>query len=328
MRLRIATFNLETLDAGPDVVPPLGERIAALQPLFLRLDADVFCLQEVNAQKAGKRKRRSFMALDELLSGTKLAAFHRVSTESARGGPSDVHNLVVLSRWPIAARRQLRNDLVPAPRYRLVTAAPAADKAAPIQWDRPLLYAGIDLPNGRRLHVVNLHLRAPLASFVPGQKKSPFVWKTASGWAEGFYVAAMKRTGQALEARLLVDQLFDAEPEALIAVAGDLNAETRETPVRALCGDIEETGNPSLSSRMLSLVESDVPRDKRFSVLHRGLRLMLDHMLVSPALERAHRHSQILNETLADEYYAYIAGEHAKDSFHAPVVADFEVQDD
>ena len=41
-------------------------------------------------------------------------------------------------------------------------------------------------------------------------------------------MAAMKRSGQALEARLTVDAIFDAEPEALIAVAGDFNAEAAE----------------------------------------------------------------------------------------------------
>ncbi len=39
-RLRIATFNLESLDDRPDVDPPLEARIAALRPQLLRLVAD------------------------------------------------------------------------------------------------------------------------------------------------------------------------------------------------------------------------------------------------------------------------------------------------
>jgi hypothetical protein len=36
---------------------------------------------------------------------------------------------------------------------------------------------------------------------VPGQKAEPFAWKTVSDWAEGFFAAAVKRAGQALELR-------------------------------------------------------------------------------------------------------------------------------
>ena len=46
-----------------------------------------------------------------------------------------------------------------------------------------------------------------------------------SGWAEGFFAAAIKRAGQALELRLAVERIFDAEPNAVIAVCGDFNAE-------------------------------------------------------------------------------------------------------
>ena len=40
-------------------------------------------------------------------------------------------------------------------------------------------------------------------------------------WAEGYFLSAVKRNGQALEARMLVDQIFSGAPDAMIAVAGD-----------------------------------------------------------------------------------------------------------
>jgi endonuclease/exonuclease/phosphatase family metal-dependent hydrolase len=324
-RLRIATFNLESLDDRPDAEPPLAERVRVLRPLLRRLDADVLCLQEVNAQETAKRRPRQFAALDVLLQGTPYATYHRAASTGPGGGPVDVHNLVTLSRWPIAEQRQIRNDLVGAPRYRLVTASPAADAEQEVTWDRPLLYTAIALPDGRRLHVLNLHLRAPLAAFVPGQKLAPFVWKSVAGWAEGYYLAAMKRTGQAVEARLFVDRLFDADPDALIAVAGDLNAEARETPVRALYGDPEDTGNEALAERALTPIETAIPKDRRFSVLHHGLKLMLDHLMVSARLKAAHRAVDIFNDALPDEYLAWVNGERIAGSFHAPVVADFDL---
>src|SRR5690606_21989510 len=149
------------------------------------------------------------------LEGTPLAAFHRASTMSrgrhAEPWVADIHNLVVLSRWPIAAVRELRGELVEPPAWRPA----AADAASPLPWDRPLLHVRIDLPGGRPLHVIDLHLRAPIAADRPGAKEAPFVWRSAAAWAEGFYIAALKRAGQALEARLLVDALQDADPEAL-----------------------------------------------------------------------------------------------------------------
>jgi endonuclease/exonuclease/phosphatase family metal-dependent hydrolase len=326
-RLRLATFNLENLDDRPNAALSLDERVRALRPLLQRIDADVLCLQEVNAQETAKRQPRRYAALEALLEGTPYASFQRAATTGPSGGPADVHNLVTLSRWPIATQRQILNDLVSAPRYRLTTAIPAADAEQEVSWDRPLLYAAVSLPNGRRLHVLNLHLRAPLAAFIPGQKLAPFVWKTVAGWAEGFYLSTMKRTGQALEARLFVDSLFDADPHALIAVAGDLNAEARETPVRAIYGDPEDTGNAALAQRALSPIETAIPEDRRFSVLHHGLKLMLDHLLVSAQLRKSHRATDVFNDALPDEYLAWAKGVHFAGSFHAPVIADFELPD-
>lgn len=323
-RLRIATFNLESLDNRAEG-PSLASRVAALAPLLCRVDADVLCLQEVNAQETEKRQPRSFAALDAVLASTPYASFHRGDSGGA-GGPRDLHNLVTLSRWPIAEQRAIRHELVAAPVYRPVTASPAA-AVMEVTWDRPFLYTAVGLPDGRRLHALNLHLRAPLAAFVPGQKLAPFVWKTVGGWAEGFYLATMKRSGQALEARLFVDRLFDRDPDALVAVAGDLNAEARETPVRAIYGDPEDTGNQALAGRALSPIETAFPEARRFSVLHHGLKLMLDHLMVSPQLKRAYRAVDILNEALPDEYFAWAKGMEIAGSFHAPVVADFDLPD-
>ena len=326
-RLRIATFNLENLDDRPGADPSFADRLGVLRPLMQRIDADVFCLQEVNAQETEKRQPRRFAALDALLQSSSYAGYHRAASAGSGGGPADVHNLVTLSRWPIAEQRQIRNELVRPPRYRLASAIPPAEREIEVTWDRPLLYTAVALPNGRRLHVLNLHLRAPLAAFIPGQKLAPFVWKTVGGWAEGFYLSTMKRTGQALEARLFVDRLFDADPDALIAVAGDLNAEARETPVRAIYGDPEDTGNEVLAERALSPIEAEVPADRRFSVLHHGLKLMLDHLMVSVQLKRAHRAIDIFNEGLPDEYVAWVKGEQTAGSFHAPVIAEFDLPD-
>ena len=105
-----------------------------------------------------------------------------------------------------------------------------------------------------------------------------------SGWAEGFFLAAVKRAGQALEVRLLVDRLFDADADALIVVCGDFNADVHEVPVRTIRGDEEDAGNPHLAARTLVPVERSLADSRRFSVVHHGRPQMLDHLLVSRPL--------------------------------------------
>jgi endonuclease/exonuclease/phosphatase family metal-dependent hydrolase len=335
MRLRLATFNLENLDDGPGLEPALDERLPVLRPQLKRLDADVLCLQEVNGQRAQAGGPRRLMALDRLLEGTPYAGFHRASTTSTgdHGGGEPwvaaTQNLVVLSRWPITEAREVREELLAPPAYRLATADPPADGPAPLGFDRPVLLARVDLPDGRGpLHVLNLHLRAPLAAPVPGQRVKGGAWRTAAGWAEGFFVAGVKRAAQALEARLLVDSILDAEPGALVAVAGDFNAETHETPVRLLTAGTADTGDGRLAARSLVPLERSLPRDRRFSVVHAGRPVLLDHLLVSRPLLGSFRRLEIHAETLADDLGPEQAVAQPTESYHAPLVAEFELPDD
>ena len=138
-------------------------------------------------------------------------------------------------------------------------------------------------------------------------------------------MAAMKRSGQALEARLTVDAIFDAEPEALIAVAGDFNAEAAETPTRILMAACDDTGNPALASRALLAPERALPPERRYSVIPGGEHVMLDHLLASPALMARCRGMEIHNEALSDELVAFAMKSESPESYHAPVVATFDL---
>ncbi|HXQ65485.1 MAG TPA: endonuclease/exonuclease/phosphatase family protein [Alphaproteobacteria bacterium] len=327
-RLRIATFNLESLDDEPGAVPALSQRIAVLRPQLRRLEADLLCFQEVNAQAVARHLPRRLTALDHLLEDTLYLGYNRALTGPiAHDGPAERHNLALLSRYPIAASRQIHHELVPPLSYRLVTASPPAKEALTLSWDRPLLYAAIEFPGGRRLHVLNLHLKAPLAVAIPGQKVSAAEWRSVGGWAEGFFLAAMKRAGQALEARLVVERLFDADASALIAVCGDFNAEARETPVRVLIGGERDGSGRARSERMLTALEESVPAPRRYSVLHAGRPLLLDHLLVSPALAAWPYRVEIQNEGLSDEARDPLSAHPSLGSYHAPIVAEFEMAD-
>lgn len=321
--LRIATFNMESLDdrCGDG---DFADRIAVLRPQMRRLRADVLCLQEINAHGPTKKGPRGLPALDRLLAGTEMEHFHRLVSMN-RGGvrPSDRHNLVILSRFPILGHRQVWHDLVEPPHYRPATAQPRPDGAQPVEWDRPLLHARLALPGGRALHVVNVHLRAPRAAFLGGQKAEHGRWHSVGGWAEGFFLAAVKQAGQALEARLVVEGILDGEPDALVAVCGDFNADDREAPVRTIRGDEEDTANGHLAPRVLVPVERGVADSQRYSVVHHGRRVMLDHILVSRPLLGCLLGAEVHNEALGDEIVSPATVWASPDSYHAPVVAEF-----
>ncbi|PWB80052.1 MAG: endonuclease [Methylocystaceae bacterium] len=317
---RLATFNVENLDWSPSAEEEFERRLAVLRPLFSRLAADVICLQEVDAQRPTPQAPRRFLALDRLLADSAYENFHRAT--SLRPGaktPADVHNLAILSRWPIVERRQIHHDIVARWSW-----TPPAEGGAPttpidIAFDRPLLYARIALPNGAALHVANLHLRAPRA--VPLGYENGASCRSSRCWAEGQFLAAQKREGQALEARLFVERLFDAENDPLIAVCGDLNADEHDAPTRLLRGAPEEDMTEAPPRALLSL-EARVAEPARFTVVHAGRRVLLDQILASRALAERCGEVDIFNEGLEDEVTAKdpILG-----SLHAPVVASFEL---
>jgi endonuclease/exonuclease/phosphatase family metal-dependent hydrolase len=325
VRVRLATFNIENLGRRSGAALAIDVRRPTLQAQLARLDADILCLQEVNAQEGARGAARQLTDLDAVLAGTPYAAFQRACTLRKSGaGPLDIHNLVTLSRWPIRHSRQLWNEMVAPPGYQPPATKPATAKVTAIAWDRPVLLCEIALGSERAFHVINLHLRAPIAAHLADRKLAPGTWKSVSGWAEGFFVAAVKRAGQAFEARLAVDAIFDADADALVAVAGDFNATAREAPVRILRGDPEDTGNAELATRALVALAEGAD-ERAFTVVHGERRIMLDHILASRSLALACRKIAIDNAALLDETEPAWIGALRPGSYHAPVVAEFEL---
>jgi endonuclease/exonuclease/phosphatase family metal-dependent hydrolase len=323
--LRIASFNLENLDDKPGQQPDLSARIPVLRPQIEQLRADILCLQEVNGQHIAGHTSRRLNALTALLDGTPYQHYHRTVSKSARHGPMDVHNLVVLSRFPVLETRQYQNDLVAAPLFHTVSAKPPVSDARPVVWDRPILFVRLDIGNGQALNLFNVHYRAPLAAFIPGQKSDPFAWKSMAGWAEGYYLASMKRSGQALETRLAMEDCFERDEKALICVAGDFNAGPEEMPVRIVLGREEDTGNAALAGRSLISTELSLPEDRRFTVIHSGKRQMLDHILASRGLAARLIDFEAHNNSLDDEWTDAMNDVLSLSSHHAPIVAEFDL---
>jgi endonuclease/exonuclease/phosphatase family metal-dependent hydrolase len=321
----VATFNLENFDETPaGQLPTLAERIALMKPQIVRLRADIACFQEVHGQERPGRPR-ALLALADLLAGTNLEPATIVSTTAADDVVFDVRNIVVASLLPVTDRQQLRNTLVAEPLYRRLTAIPPDAGAVPIGIERPILHVTIDLGPAGPLHVINVHLKSKLPTDIPGQKLDTFTWRTPGAAAEGGFVSSMKRMSQAVEVRLLVDQILDADPGARIIVAGDFNATPDEIPVMLIRGTVEDTGNREHAARVLVPVEQTIPESSRYTLFHQGKGQMLDHMLVTRNLLAAYRGSEIHNEILHDESAAFATDTKYPESDHAPVVATFDL---
>lgn len=333
-RMRIATFNLENFDDKPGEFPTLDERITVMRPQLLRIDAEILCLQEVHGQETPGAPRR-LLALEKFVAGTRYARYHVASTvtawaEGSGGQVYDERNLVVMSQYPIIEARQYRHKFAPPPAYQIVTEKrPTGEVAQPdrITWERPILHVQIRLPGGQILHVINLHLKSKRPSDIKGQKLTPYTWASSSAWAEGFFISSMKRVGQALEVRMFIDTLFDADPNAMIVCAGDFNAELGEVPMEAIQGSVENTGNGGLANRVLIPCELSIPEPARYSLIHNGEGNMLDHLLVSRPLLAYYRGTEIHNEMLHDESIAFATDTKFPESDHAPVVAEFNLPD-
>jgi endonuclease/exonuclease/phosphatase family metal-dependent hydrolase len=318
--MRLGTFNLENLDLTPDMPVPFEVRAAVLRPVLERLQADILCLQEVNGQHVPDVPERRLVALERLLHGTPYATYHRAATCSPSGrGVASVHNLVTLSRFPISRHRDIRHERMKPLLHAYLSGPLQGNAPEPVVFDRPLLHAEIALPDGRSLDVINLHLRAARASAIPGEKVTSSQWRTTGGWAEGYFLSALKRNAQALELRLIVDDILARDPERLLAIAGDFNAEDDETPVRLVAAAAEETGNPGHAALSLSVLDRSLPADRRWSVMVRGRPEMLDHILVSQALRRHFRGIEVHSDGLAD---ADLAGAAVAGSTHAPLVVE------
>jgi endonuclease/exonuclease/phosphatase family metal-dependent hydrolase len=328
--MKIATFNMENLDdKADDRNPSLEVRGPFLRAMLNRMEADIICLQEIHGQElpdhTSDNPKRELSALDSIIAGTDYDGYEKLTTLTSDNVPYDVRNLVILSKYPIINTGQYRNEHIKKLQYRKVTAIPEEEVAKDIRWERPILYAEIEHPELGKLHVINLHLKSRLASRVKGQKDG-YRWKTAAGWAEGYFLSSMKRVGQALETRVLLDSILDAESDAKILVCGDFNAEPGEVPVEAICGRVENTDNLELRSRVLISCSRGIPESVRFSHLHHGKGNLLDHVLISQSLLPYYEQAEIFNENLHDESLPFAFDPKYPESDHAPFVASFRVE--
>jgi endonuclease/exonuclease/phosphatase family metal-dependent hydrolase len=323
--MKLATFNMESFGFDrfePDALKP---RIEALRPKILELEADILCLQEVNAQKIRGQSKRQFPALDLLLEETHYLNYHRVVSEREPGlGPDNRHNLVILSRYPITASDCLFQHHAHPPLWQPNSADPSYDGPQNVVFERPILMAEIDIGTQKPLHLFTVHLRAPIAAMIRGAKLPDRSWKSISAWAEGYQLSVLKQTAQALELRLAVEALFDKDEGAQIILTGDFNATGETGTLRLLRADLDDTGSPDLVSRKLYQLDRSLPQEERQTVIHRGLGQALDHVLASASMSDRTVDMKVFNHGLPDEVFDAEDSDYAG-SYHAAMRAEFDL---
>ena len=313
--LTVTTWNLENLEKTDN----WQKRKKVLRKMIERINADIFLMQEIH----------KLDALEELLEGTIYENYVMLHTVKDDGSPYALRNLVILypSNWSEIKIEQIHHDLVPQPVWKQVTAKPA-QLAKKITWERPILHACLQHEE-KKIHIINLHLKSMLPSNVKGQftqQGKIKIWKSHDGWAEGYYIADIKRVGQALETRRLVDEIFQEEGEdSFIIVGGDFNADIGSVPFNTIVGNVQDTNNPDLSPTVMIPCEYNVPDSKRFSLYHHGKGNMLDHIAVSSAFYPYWKETSILNEILPDESIAWATDVKFPESDHAPVITYFNL---
>ena len=326
--MRIATFNIENLGQRSD--DEERARFSVLAPKLRRTRADVFCFQEIHAQ--GDAGNRELRILQELLDEAGFGDYDVRTTTIASGEPRALRNLVIASRFPVISSEQYNNDLIPSLQYRRVTAEPPDGEDDPliIRWERPILYSQIAVSPAFTLHVINIHFKSKIPTPIPGQTFRRFnrtSWQSIGSYAEGYYISSIKRVGQALETRALIDQIFAADPLANVIVCGDFNADPTEVPLHALLGNALDINNPALNDFLMFSIENTIPESSRFTLYHHGNANLLDHLIMSQNMIQYYDGAEIHNEDLADESIMGAYDDLFPGSDHSPFVARFELGD-
>ena len=139
-------------------------------------------------------------------------------------------------------------------------------------------------------------------------------------------VTEVQRKGQARVVREFVNGILDADPEALVMVAGDLNdfqfgelGEGADHPLAILAGGPGEVP-------LTNLIEQEKAAE-RFTYLYDGNSQVLDHLLVSPALLEKLVGTDILHFNAAyPAELEYMGNTPIRSSDHDPVEARFKVK--
>ncbi|MGH7297226.1 MAG: endonuclease/exonuclease/phosphatase family protein, partial [Polyangiaceae bacterium] len=232
-----------------------------------------------------------------------------VGTADARG-----IRCALISRLPLAHRHVHTAEALPFPTFYTGDPPPFG---ARIPLRRGIVHGRVEAEGLGAVDVLVAHFKSSRPVPLRDARGGELPPHGAKGRGEGAVRGMVWRAAEALFVRGLVDAVLGARgPEAPIAVVGDLNDVPDSAPLRVVRGDGPE-----------ELVDcaARVDRQERFSTLHDGRRMQIDHVLASRSLHARLRSASFLNAELRqhDPVQPGSAAAPTVDSDHAPLVTCF-----
>jgi endonuclease/exonuclease/phosphatase family metal-dependent hydrolase len=309
MTLTLATFNVKDLLEPRDDVERevLGAKVAWIAGVLRACDADVIGLQEVGTVDL---VRAVLDRLDGHAYGEPV-----MGTADARG-----IRCALLSRVPVVEARVHTAESLPFPVFQEGDPAPFGTR---IPLRRGVVHARVEAPGLGLVDVLVVHFKSSRS--VPARDASgrELPATNARMRSEATLRSLVWRAAEALYVRGLVDDVLAPDPDARVAVVGDLNDVPGSPAVRAVRGD----GPGSLFD-----CAAGVDAEARFSAMHEGRRTQIDHVLASANLYARLQAARFLNAELRE--HAPVrpppggasegdVGPPTVDSDHAPLVIRF-----
>jgi endonuclease/exonuclease/phosphatase family metal-dependent hydrolase len=304
MALTIATFNLKNLlepstDAQRAVLP---EKLETLARMLAACDADVVGLQEVG----------SAAVLEQVL--------ERMPSRGGYGEPvmgtADSRGIAcaLVSRLPLAWAHVHTAAALGFPVFQDGDPLPFGER---IPLRRGVVHVRVPASGLGEVHVLVAHFKSarPVrARDAAGEYRRS---TTALGRAESSVRSQVWRAAEGLFVRSRVDDVLATQPDALVAVVGDLNDVLESSAV----GAVRSRGPGELFD-----ASSAIEPARKYTTMHGGRRQQIDHVLVTEALHARVAGARILNEALREHEPLPESGDEipTADSDHAPLVVRFE----
>lgn len=274
-------------------------RIERFAKLFSDIDADILLLQEIASESVIQR----IIAR----SGIKYFYFFAMPDQSGVGN-------VVLYKDKNAICTS-----IPAVSALPVFVKGDVDTLGSRIWSRRDFVHMETTWNGKKLHIINIHLKANFLIPEKNTEEEPLSMVTQITATDGLIRSEIFRFSQARRVRELVDSLFADDQNAAIIIGGDFNAEENYTTYRIIQGVL--AGAPDT----LVEVGLDIELVQRFSSPSTtlGRKKLLDHILISKVLESDLKGVRILNENISpDRNIAPTPTRVGTD--HAPIIVELE----
>lgn len=301
--LRVASFNLKDLfdPVSDEEREIMRAKLSHVADRVLRARPDVLALQEV--------------ASDALVEQLRTGPLAELGFGSPVLGPRDRRGIGVgiLSRFPISSSTLHRAEELDFPRFVDTDAAPFQGR---LPARRGVVELTVDAGALGAVTVMTLHFKSKLGTPMKRADGSTVEDPSMAGRAAAALRALVARSAEALHLRRIVDAKL-AAPELKLCVLGDFNDTLGSVPIEIVRG----LGAPA--EQALEAALSVVPAERRYSVLHRGERELIDHILCSSALAARLVDAGIENQELRDHGPHDPNGPPQPDSDHALVWASF-----